>query len=276
MGSIVTGNSTAVRLGWDQQFDPTTGWQTAETWQGTKAQIGAIAPLFRANGAKTKVSNSGALWTLEATWTVEYSSGMDSTVPAGTAPASAEVALEVWNMTVELVQVDLRAAPALLALFGGPTPLAQETLSGAIQLADDAIKASLNLADYLASKGMTGIPLTPPYYQVYRLRAAGVVAFEEKRPTLSRVKTYSPTYPEPLRVSGVEVVYTSQSLISTFEIPVLIQGRMPLNPLVTRVEAAWGWKQRRQDSAYSYGKNKIEESSDWVFAQWSTVLYSFI
>lgn len=276
MASVVTGNLTAVRLGWDQQFDPNSGWITVETWQGTKSQVGVIAPLFRGAGAKTKVSNSGALWTLEATWTVEYSAGMDSTVPAGTAPIAAEVPQENWNVTIELVQVDLRSSPALLALFGGNTTLAQETLSSAIQLSDDAIKVSLNLPDYLASKGLPAVFLTPAHFQVYRLRAAGVVAVEEKRPTLSRQRSYSPAYATPLQVSGIDVVYYSQTLIDNFEIPVLVQGRMPATPVLTRVEAAWGWKQRRQDSAYSYGKNKIEESSDWVFAQWSTVLYNFI
>ncbi len=278
MPAITTGNALAVRSGWSQDFDPTTGWQTTETWNGNKAQIGAIAPLFRSAGAKVSVSNSGALWTLVATWSVEYSSNLDAGIPAGSPPATVETANETWNLNVEQVQVDLRSAPSLLVLFGGATEAAQETLSGAIQLADDAIKARLNPDDYLVSIGLPAIPPSSQlnYFKIYRLRARGVQAVEEKRPILTRNRSFSPTFPTPVQVTGVDVVYSSQTLISTFAVPALVQSRMPVTPPVTITEAAWGWKQRRQDSQFNVARNRIDEGSDWIFAQWSNVLYTIL
>lgn len=278
MPSKTTGNALAVRSGWSQDFDPTTGWQTTETWNGNKAQIGAIAPLFRSAGAKVSVSNSGALWTLTATWSVEYSTTLDSGIPAGSPPVTAETANETWNLHVEQVQVDMRYAPSLLALFGGATDAAQEALAGAVQLADDAIKARLNPNTYLVSIGLPALSGTAqlPYFQIFRLRSRGVVAVEEKRPILTRNRTFSPTFPSPVQVSGVDLIYRTETLIATFAVPALVQSRMPATPPTTLSEAAWGWKQRRQDTAYVVGRNKIDEGSDWVFAQWSSVLYSII
>ena len=131
--SVGTGNATAVRSGWDQQFDPASGWVTVETWKGTKAQIAVIAPVFRGAGAKVGVSNEGALWTLVATWSVELAQNLNSATPAG-AVFVGEVPTETWNVNIELVQVDLRGAPGVRLLFGN-TELGDQTLAAAFQLA---------------------------------------------------------------------------------------------------------------------------------------------
>ena len=274
--SVGTGNAQAVRSGWDQQFDPASGWVTVETWKGTKAQIAVIAPIFRGAGAKTGVSNEGALWTLVATWSVELSQNLNSSTPAG-AVFVGEVPTETWNVNVELVQVDVRGAAGVRNLFATGT-LGDETLAGAFALAEDAIKARQTPPAYLASKSIPPIPSTDleAYMKVYRLKVRGVNAVEEKRPILSRTRSYSAYYDEPIKIVGADVVYTTSKLISTFKVPDLIQQKLPSNPPVTLTEARWGWKQRRQDGSYNASRNRIEESSDWVFAQWSTVIYGFL
>ena len=274
--SVGTGNATAVRSGWDQQFDPASGWVTVETWKGTKAQIAVIAPLFRNAGAKVGVSNEGALWTLVATWSVELSQNLNSATPAG-AVFVGEVPTETWNVNIELVQVDLRGAPGVRLLFGNTT-LGDEILAGAFALAEDAIKARMTPNAYLASKSLPSIPALneDAYMKVYRLKVRGVNAVEEKRPILSRTRSYSASYDDPIKVVGADVIYTTSKLISTFKVPDLIQQKLPSNPPVTLTEAKWGWKQRRQDGSYNASRNRIEESLDWVFAQWSTVIYGFL
>ena len=275
--SVGTGNAAAVRSGWDQQFDPASGWVTVETWKGTKPQIAVIAPLFRGAGAKVGVSNDGALWTLVATWSVELSQNLNSATLAG-AVFVGEVPTETWNLNIELVQVDLRGAPGVRLLFGN-TELGDEILAGAFALAEDAIKARQTPTAYLASKGIPATffgNLYDAYMKVYRLKVRGVNAVEEKRPILSRTRSYSATYDDPIKVVGADVIYTTPKLISTFKVPDLIQQKLPSNPPVTLTEAKWGWKQRRQDGSYNASRNRIEESSDWVFAQWSTVIYGFL
>ena len=276
--SVGTGNANAVRSGWDQQFDPATGWVTVETWKGTKAQIAAIAPIFRGAGAKTGVSNDGALWTLVATWSVELSENLNSATPAG-AVYVGEVPTETWNVNIELVQVDLRAAAGILALFPGMNQeLRDENIARAFAIADDAIKSKETPVAYLARINFPTIPgaLLLAYMKIYRLRVRGVTAVEEKRPVLTRTRSYSAVYDDPIKVVGADIVYRTSTLISTFKVPDLIQQKLPGNPPVTLTEAEWGWKQRRQDGSYDASRGRIQESSDWVFAQWSNVIYGFI
>jgi hypothetical protein len=274
--SVGTGNANAVRSGWDQQFDPASGWVTVETWKGTKAQVAAIAPIFRGAGAKTGVSNDGALWTLVATWSVELSENLNSATPAG-AVYVGEVPTETWNVNIELVQVDLRGAAGVRALFGFST-LGDEILAGAFALAEDAIKARMTPNAYLASKSLPPIPAANElaYMKVYRLKVRGVNAVEEKRPILTRNRSYSAVYEDPIQVYGADVIYTTAKLIRQFNVPPLIQRKLPANPPVTLTEARWGWKQRRQDGSYDAARGRIQETSDWVFAQWSDVIYSFL
>ena len=274
--SVGTGNATAVRSGWDQQFDPASGWVTVETWKGTKPQIAVIAPIFRGAGAKVGVSNEGALWTLVATWSVELAQNLNSATPAG-AVFVGEVPTEIWNVNIELVQVDLRGAAGIRALFGTGT-LGDELIAGSFALAEDAIKARETPVVYLSKRSLPPLPKNyeDAYMKVYRLKVRGVNAIEEKRPILSRTRSYSASYDDPIKVVGADVIYTTPRLVKDFKVPDLIQQKLPSNPPVTLTEAKWGWKPRRQDGSYNASRNRIEESSDWVFAQWSTVIYGFL
>lgn len=276
--SVGTGNATAVRSGWDQQFDPASGWVTVETWKGTKPQIAVIAPVFRGAGAKVGVSNDGALWTLVATWSVELAQNLNSATPAG-AVFVGEVPTETWNVNIELVQVDLRGAPGVLALFSGVSETKRdELIADAFTLADDAIKARETPIEYLAQNVLPPIPDTHllAYMKIYRLKVRGVNAVEEKRPILTRTRSYSASYDDPIQARGADIIYRTSTLVSEFAVPALIQRKLPFNPPVTLTEAEWGWKQRRQDGSYNAARNRIDETSDWVFAQWSNVIYAFI
>ena len=141
MPSKVTGSNVAVRSGWEQQFDPATGWKTVETWNGSKSQIAAIIQSFRDNGAATSVKNSGALWTLTVTWSLEY--GKDTDKQPGAPPAT-EAPLDTWDVDVELADVDVRASPKVITFLGDEYKVAV-----AFKQVDAAIKAGLSIDKYL-------------------------------------------------------------------------------------------------------------------------------
>ena len=268
MPSKVTGSSVAVRSGWEQQFDPASGWKTVETWNGSKAQIGAIIQSFRDNGAATSVKNSGALWTLTATWSLDYSKDTDK--QAG-APPLAEETLDTWDVDVEWAQVDVRSSPKLIAYLEGEYQVAV-----AFKQVDAAIKAGLSIEKYLESISKSSIIPLVKLEVIYRLRSRGVTTVEEKRPTLTRKRTYTSQYTAPIQINAVEVIYTPSALISLFSVPNIIQQKLPVTPAVTQAEAAWGWKLRKQSGTFTVARNKIEETMDFVFAQWSTLIYDFV
>jgi len=270
MPSKVTGSNVAVRSGWEQQFDPASGWKTVETWNGSKSQIAAIIQGFRDNGAATSVKNSGALWTLTVTWSLEY--GQD-TNKQPYAPPATEVPLDTWDVDVELADVDVRASPKIITYLGGESQVAIT-----FKEVDAAIKAGQSLTAYYLSTGIN--PSTIQQLEknelIYRLRSRGVTTLTEKRPILTRKRTYTSAYTTPIQINAVEVIYTTSALITEFKVPNIIQQKLPATPLVTQAEAAWGWKQRKQSGTFTVARNKIEETMDFVFAQWSTLLYDFI
>lgn len=269
MPSKVTGSNVAVRSGWEQQFDPASGWKTVETWNGSKSQIAAIIQSFRDNGAATSVKNSGALWTLTVTWSLDYNQDTDK--QAG-APPAAEETLDTWDVDVELADVDVRASPKVIAFLGGESQVAI-----IFKQVDAAIKAGLSLTAYYQSISVATSPSTLVKQEViYRLRSRGVTTLTEKRPILTRKRTYTSAYTTPIQINAVEVIYTTSALITEFKVPNIIQQKLPATPPVTQAEAAWGWKQRKQSGTFTVARNKIEETMDFVFAQWSTLLYDFI
>jgi len=268
MPSKVTGSNVAVRSGWEQQFDPASGWKTVETWNGSKSQIAAIIQSFRDNGAATSVKNSGALWTLTVTWSLEY--GKDTDKQPG-APPKAEETLDTWDVDVELADVDVRASPKVITFLGDEYKVAV-----AFKQVDAAIKAGLSIGKYLESISISSIIPIIKLEVIYRLRSRGVTTLTEKRPILTRKRTYTSAYTTPIQINAVEVIYTTSALITEFKVPNIIQQKLPATPPVTQAEAAWGWKQRKQSGTFTVAKNKIEETMDFVFAQWSTLLYDFI
>jgi hypothetical protein len=268
MPSKVTGSNVAVRSGWEQQFDPASGWKTVETWNGSKSQIAAIIQGFRNNGAATSVKNSGALWTLTVTWSLDYNQDTDKQPGA---PPATEVPLDTWDVDVEWAEVDVRASPKVIAYLGGEYEVAV-----AFKQVDAAIKAGLSIGKYLESISISSIIPTIKLEVIYRLRARGVTTLGERRPVLTRKRTYTSQYTTPLQINAVETVYTTSALITNFSVPNIIQQKLPVTPVVTQAEAAWGWRIRKQSGTFTVARNKIEETMDFVFAQWSTLLYDFI
>jgi len=268
MPSKVTGSNVAVRSGWEQQFDPATGWKTVETWNGSKSQIAAIIQSFRDNGAATSVKNSGALWTLTVTWSLDYN--QDTNKQAG-APPAAEETLDTWDVDVELADVDVRASPKVITFLGDEYKVAV-----AFKQVDAAIKAGLSIDKYLESISISSIIPIIKLEVIYRLRSRGVTTLTEKRPILTRKRTYTSAYTTPIQINAVETVYTTSALITNFSVPNIIQQKLPVTPVVTQAEAAWGWRIRKQSGTFTVARNKIEETMDFVFAQWSTLLYDFI
>lgn len=268
MPSKVTGSNKAVRSGWEQQFDPASGWKTVETWNGSKTQIAAIIQGFIDNGAATSVKNSGALWTLTVTWSLDYNKDTDK--EAG-APPQAEESLDTWDVDVEWAQVDVRSSPKVINYLGGEYKVAV-----AFKQADAAIKAGLDMQKYMDSLEKSSIIPIDKLEVIHRLRSRGVTTVEEKRPTLARKRTYTSQYTTPIQINAVEIIYTTSALISLFKVPSIIQQKLPVTPLVTQAEAAWGWKLRKQSGTFTVARNKIEETVDFVFAQWSTLIYDFV
>lgn len=191
--------------------------------------------------------------------------------------------LDTWDVDVELADVDVRASPKVITFLGD-----EYNVAVAFKAVDAAIKAGLSISEHqavelakfavtrTASESLASIIPFHKLQVIYRLRARGVTTLTEKRPILTRKRTYTSVYTEPIQINAVEVIYTTSALITKFKVPNIIQQKLPAAPAVTQAEAAWGWKERKQSGTFTVARNKIEETMDFVFAQWSTLLYDFV
>lgn len=149
----------------------------------------------------------------------------------------------------------------------GPTPL------------DDlGILSSEAVAEFGFGDG-NGTARVNHLYAIYSQMLMGLESWEVRRVVLSRRRTCSANYALRHVVDGVEKVYTTAALITTFDLPNTageIGTRLPANPTTTPPGTAWAWKIRRQDSQQLRGTGRIEEVIDWVFAAWSLSTHQLV
>jgi hypothetical protein len=116
---------------------------------------------------------------------------------------------------------------------------------------------------------------TSTLLEIYKHLLIREDTFDAERVVLSRVRTFSIRYAARTTLDADPKVYTTASLISTFNIPTAIQSLLPSTPSYVPAGFAWGWKRRQDRTQYTYG-GRVEETMDWVFAPWSQLLHNFV
>lgn len=197
-----------------------------------------------------------------------------ATDPSTASNPAAEVPVDRWPIQEELVQVSLWSIPAVIRELADKSNFVNIS------------KVKKDIAD-AASNGLD-FPYTetvyPNCYRVFLKLLAGAEHYESKRPVLTRVRTYSSTYPSRLRVVARDLVYTTSALITLLGIPTDIQSVLPVNPPDTdlpvdvkgQIVAAWSWKNRGTNLDYHVATRRFEETSIFAFAAWDKELYQLV
>ena len=248
MGTVIHGTiPTLTRR--RQVIDSASGNSWEHEWTGSVSGIAALAVALVAAGARVRDESANGVGRLIATYS------FDPENPTG------EEAVDRYEFDMEQVQVSLFNHPAVAleaAQLGENGPaLYKETIEGYVR---DGAAYALG-ANY------------PLGEEVYRLLSRGVESYEIKRPVLSRARAFSPNFSGRVVLSAVETVYTTAALVRDFAIPATVASQLPDNPAETPEGTAWAWKLRGDRSIYIPQLNRIEETRDWVFAAWSTLLY---
>jgi hypothetical protein len=256
------GNNSARIIGTDTVFDPNLGEQLVEIWEGTEIALATEARTrILPFGGKAKISQvDGPIYKMTVTW--------------GDPPANAgepEVPVERWERVTEYVQEDLRNNPRVIAAAS-----TAETLNRWVNAIKAALKANQTLTQYYTSASDPNPVIDPAQEMIYQLYARGASSHEVKRTVLRVRRTFSVQYALRYNVDAVERIYTTAALRAAFGIPAPIAIHLPPDPALTPANTVWSWKQRQDNSVFLPGLNKIEESRDWVFAAWSTLLYELI
>jgi len=233
--------------------DSAAGNAWEQEWVGSVSGIAALAATLIAAGARVRDESQAGVGRLLATFAADPDN------------PTAEQAIDRYEFEMEPIQVSLFNVPAV-AIEGAAYAAAN---SGGVALYRQQIQD--------AAQGGAVYPFDSALYpygaEVYRLLSQGVESYELKRPTLSRVRSFSPNFSGRVVLSAVETVYTTAALVRDFEIPATVASQLPANPDETPTGTAWAWKLRGDRSVYIPQLNRIEETRDWVFAAWSTLLY---
>jgi hypothetical protein len=247
--------ATLVKTG--REFDPNVGFVNIQTYEGNQAAIYALEAGFTAARARTHVDHDGPVYTLE--------------VRSGT-PSNplTEQPVDKWNIDIDFVQESIWSAPKFLAAAAPVALAADKTL-------DDLIAYwKMRVKDEQAKESPDTSAWVSPIKEMYAAINRGQEAYETERPVLSRVRTISASYAGQVVLEAVPTVYTTDSLVFYFGIPLTISSRLPPNPTYTPPFTAWGWKKRKDTSEFILALNKVQEVKDWVFAAWNTLTYEII
>jgi len=247
--------------------DPVNGSSWVLTYEGSEWGVQLMAATVLAYGAKTETTSTGGKCRMVATFAKD---------PSTASNPAAEVPIERWDLDEELVQISIWAIPEVIrelnsyvSLFGsGLTPSKlKKQITDAVQNGEDY--PLIDRAGY------------PAVYRVYSKLVNNVEYYETKRPVLSKIRTYTDAYTSRTQVVQRETVYKTESLVSTFAVPVAIQNTLPIDPPDTEtpvntdgtIAGVWSWKLRGVRLSYNRATARWEESLTWAFSAWDKDLY---
>jgi len=233
-------------------FDPETGHGYMETYSGTRASIEAKLFELASIGMSVRISSQGPLWKIQA-------------VASGMPNGQDEAPSDKWELDTEYVQEDIRMNPKVLAAAVSPITLAWWIKQ---------IEADLDLEQPKGLKKKESDVIDPSHQELYNLKARGVESHEIERPVLRRRRLIGINHLDRMSMSQVGLVWTTAALIGAFNIPPEIHAKLPNDPEITPTGTVWGWKGRTNSSVITLGSRKAEETREWVFAAWPTLLYS--
>lgn len=263
-GVVLAGKTDGCWSSQEESFDPQRGWELTDTYKGTEQAMRSARDALTMLGLKCRlIRNEGTpVWELQATKpSIDLAQGGSGTTQ--------ETPVEKWELKTEMVQLPIWNHPAISGAMD------RYSINGAAvfkKIITDAVKngTAIPVEFFLEL-----IPTDQAIVQsVYNLLVRGVEAYEVKRHTLHRTKSYSAVYTERATVNATEIYYMTDQLKFAFGVPLLIGSKLPADPLTKPSGTNWGWRMRTNSQTFTRGTNKVEEITDWIFAAWSTFLYA--
>jgi hypothetical protein len=282
--STLVGEAT-LKVGSSLVYDPVRGPELRETYKGTETGLNALASAFSLSGNRTEMSNDGGTWTLVVTFATETNDGSGSETPVDKWDISRDYYLEpIWaHPNVHSLAKNMNTAVSAMDNLAAIRRDIENALNGKIPTSQDNSGNSVTYEEY------TEGPVPPTYFEtspapwsaaklrLYKLMVRGLESFETERCVISRVRSFSIGYPTRMKLDAIPVVYTTNSLISTFDVPAVIQAQLPDEPSSDQTPdgTQWAWKLRKDHSTINY-YGKVEETREWVYSAWSTDVYNVI
>lgn len=251
------GDTTAHPIATDYEFDPVTGAQAFDLWEGSEEDLIAQGQIFQAQGFKARVyQHDGPVYRMR----VFFPDPNNGEEPPP---------FDTWERVEEMAQEDIRNNPVVVA--AAVSAAGGDPLLGVAELNKWYKEAKDNL------KNGVGVVYANPARQAFsELIYRGTEAHEVTRVILRRRRLIRLSLMAQSEVLPVARIYSTASLIAAFAVPNAVADALPDNPASTPSNTAWGWKRRPSSSVATPALNKCEEVTEFVFAAWSTLLYEHV
>lgn len=257
MNVIEIGDCTLQEVSTERIFDPVTGPAVISIFEGSEDDCTTTGAIYQQAGFRSHVFQyNGPVYRLR----VSIPEGNDGTPAPNT---------DRWERFTETAQEDIRNNPRLVAAIlteVSPAGSTAAMINGLYKDFKDQIKAGNKNANY----GATNVQA------FFELLSRGAEAHEVRRVILRRRRTIALRFLAQSEVLAVERIYSTSALISAFAIPNAIASKLPVQGDATPTNTAWGWKERSDDSMILAASSIVEETKEFVFAAWSTLLYQHI
>lgn len=232
-----------------RQRDSTSGfWTTTWNYEGITDAIQSVA-LAVTDGPAVQIQHSGPTSQLAITYGGLTDSAVDNTISTK------------WEVDRENIDKDLLFFPAVMDMSDiSKIEYKRWRTDTSTDLDFSAIENAYDLDSLRSLKILT-------------LR--GTEAYQISTLILKRTRTISAQRAPTLTLSENSSFFSTLKLISNESIPSDLASTLPTVPYAKPSETEWGWLPRLANRTYT-GRGQVEEQNDWVFAAWSTFLYTYV
>lgn len=188
-----------------------------------------------------------------------------------------DTASDRYEISSEFIQESIWSNPQVIAAAKAVGEAASPDVDEMTILAGwrDDIEAALIAGENGGPQDPADTGFTGSKLQLYNLFVRGAQAYETERPVLVRTRTIPISYSNQFTMEAVPSVYSTARLGILYSLPNEIIARLPTAPTTAPSGTQWAWKRRRLSSSYT-ANGRVEETVDWVFAAWDTLLYTYV
>lgn len=247
------GTKGPITISEEPEFIQGEGWAFNVVAVGGFNEISGLANQYINDGYEFSIDRGGP-WTVLRAKRQSFDATDNQQVVDRYTFAKEQIEKEIWT---------LPGVQAEALTFGGGMSAYRALLEDTAETLDGAEETILNSSQF------------DPYPIMRKILielTRGATAYEDEYITLRRERVVGIKYTPKLSLEANSIIYTTGELISVFGIPNFPYITMPATP-TTPPNSRWGWRSRKQEVQFIEGQ-KIQVIQDWVYAAWSTNIYS--
>lgn len=226
-------------------YRPNKGFSTRVIERGVPSYIFGLVNAYRNDGFNVTTRRTGPY----------------AELAAEVADVNTVAIVERWSVTNEIIEKDLFTLPNAMVEASAFTKGKAAYRNGITNAVDEGKTLPAAYAGFLFASTL------------YQELSRGVTGYEREYVVLSKERTFPINATQTLNLTSTRTIYTTNQLISVAQIPPAVQFSLPNPANGAEPQTMWGWRTRDQEAEIA-SDFTVTLRARWVFAQWSTFLYT--